>query len=348
MNFFANENKDEIKIPPVGLVNFSRVGLKIKNKSYKHLIIYNSCYMNASIQCLIHLDEFVRQILKCDKGDLTEATKNLIYYMKNNKNKNRYCSVIEIKQVMGKKFEQYKGDEQRDANEFITNYLNVLTEETKDSGEKIWSCVDSDKEYFDKFYGKYIKRKGRSLFLEIFYGLERTEEYCKSCSYIFSIKFNPFNILEIPLKKEIYSKKSLKVMDLLKDYISERNNPNEICSKCKKRIKYKTSFNSLPKCLIINFLRDYTDDIQNKIDIPLSLNLNEFLYDKSQNNHNNNYYHLKGIIFYQNNDINKGHYKATCLVNNENWYYFDDHLFDVDHQMPNYEYENPTFLFYEK
>lgn len=343
----GNKNEEEIKIPPVGLVNFSRIKKKIKKKFNKDSIIYNSCYMNACIQCLFRLDEFVRQILKCNKGDLTMATKNLIYDMKNNQNKKRACSVLKIKQAMGEKYEIYKDDEQKDLNEFLINYLNYLTEETKDSGEIKWHCVDSDKIYFDKFYNKYIKRKGNSLFFNIFYGLLRTEEYCQNCSFIFSIKFQAFNILEIPLNKEIYSDKPLNIRDLLNDFISKKNNPIEICSICKEKRKYKTSIYSLPKCLIIYFSRDYSNNIINNIDIPISFDFNELLYDKSLNDYND-IYHLKGIIFYEYSTTNISHYKAACKDNNGKWYYFDDNYFDIDDKLGIYDNENPVFLFYEK
>ena len=270
--------------------------------------------------------------------------------MKNFKNKKSYCSVVEIKQKMGEKNEIYKYNEQRDANEFIMNYLNYLIEETKDSGQIKWRCVDSDETDFEKFKSKFIKRRGSSLFLDIFYGLLRTKEFCKTCSHIFSIKFNVFNILEIPLNKKKVSNKPLIINNLLKEFFSERINPNEICSHCKVPIKYKTSINSLPKCLMIYFNRDYTNNIRNNIDIPSSLeiNLDEYLYDKSLNDYNDYCYKLKGILFYEFSKINISHYKSACLVNNEEWYYFDDHHLETDKELIIDKNENPILLFYER
>ena len=68
----SNYIGDEVRLYPVGLLNSSR----IYNKNYSNL--FNICYINASIQCLFRLDEFVKNILKCYKGDLTLATKKLI------------------------------------------------------------------------------------------------------------------------------------------------------------------------------------------------------------------------------------------------------------------------------
>ena len=86
----TNYNENEINIPPVGLLNFSRKDQKISGyNNYKDLNLWNACYINASIQCLFRLDEFVKNILKYEGGNLTKATRNLINKMKNfNKKKN--------------------------------------------------------------------------------------------------------------------------------------------------------------------------------------------------------------------------------------------------------------------
>ena len=348
MKYDYENDFDEIKIFPFWLVNLSRYQ-KIKNyKSYKKSELYNTCYINSSIQCLFRLDEFVKNILKCDEGNLVIATKNLINRMKNKYN-NKQCSVYEIKEAMGQKDQIYKNDEQQDANEFISNYLNGLIEETNNTGKISWNYLENDKKYFLPFCNKFIERKGKSFILDLFYGVLRTENYCKNCRYTFSIKFNTFNILELPITESINDYKSLDIRDLLKNYISEKNSKIECCSVCKNEIKIKTNIYSLPKCLIIHFNGDNKKKYENKINIQKSLNLENFVYDKSLNNDNDYFYHLKGIISYSNYSSQSGHYKSACLVNNEKWYYFDDNTYEIDKNFLRiYEDENPSILFYEK
>jgi ubiquitin C-terminal hydrolase len=48
-----NNNKKEFILPPVGLLNLSRQRQNKNNYSK----LYNTCYINASIQCLFHLEE---------------------------------------------------------------------------------------------------------------------------------------------------------------------------------------------------------------------------------------------------------------------------------------------------
>ena len=78
-----NNDKNNCSIPPVGLTNMSRQGQK-KIKKIKNL--YNTCYINSSIQCLFRLEQFINNILNSSEGKLSNATKNLIINMIDNNN----------------------------------------------------------------------------------------------------------------------------------------------------------------------------------------------------------------------------------------------------------------------
>lgn len=88
------EEEEQFNISPVGLVNLSRYQ-KIKGYNYyKTTNLFNSCYINARIQCLFRFDGFINKIKKYDsyKGDLVRATQNLIHQMQISKNKkNKQC-----------------------------------------------------------------------------------------------------------------------------------------------------------------------------------------------------------------------------------------------------------------
>ena len=345
MCYYSNEETD---IPAVGLLNFSRIEQKVpKYYKNKDINLYNTCYINASIQCLLRLDDFVKNLLKFQGGDLLSATKNLINDMRIKK----ACSVFFIKEAMGEKNDIYNGNDQGDANEFITNYLNDLIEETKGTSNFNWTCSKKDEKYFNTFYNKFIQRKGKSFILDLFYGVTKTETYCKNCETT-SIKYNAFNILEIPIyeddQKFNYKKNlDMNLKELLSKFISEKKSEDEKCLTCKKYLYSKISINNLPKCLIIYFKRSYSNNIINKIDIPKSINLEKYILDKSLNNMDNYFYHLKGVIFYSYSKAKVSHYKAACLVNNEKWYYFNDNYYDSDVAFRLFQDDNPILLFYE-
>jgi len=345
-------DENEANIPAVGLLNFSKIDQKIKYyKKKNNSNLNNACYINSSIQCLFRLDEFVKSILKCDGGSLTTATQNLIRKMKNyNKKNNIICSVEEIKIAMGKENNFYNGEEQGDANEFISNYLNYLIEETKDTAKINWNCLPKDEKYFNIFKEKFLERKGNSFILDLFYGVLRKETYCKQCKFKAPLKFNSFNILEIPIYEDEDNNcdENLELYDLLNKFISKKKIENDNCPKCQGNLSIKTSINTLPKCLIIYFSRDYSDGKKNKINIPKTINFEKFLFDASLNNDREYFYHLKGIIFYSYYKKFISHYKATCYVNNENWYYFNDNYCKKEKNLAICQDDNPVFLFYEK
>lgn len=348
------KEEEKIYLNPVGLANLSRYQRINNYKSFKKASLFNSCYMNASIQCLFRIDGFVKKIIQANEGSLVLATKKLIYDMQKPNNNYNQCSVLDIKKAMGEKNEKYNDKFQEDANEFITNYLNYLIEETRDFANKIdWICKKGDEEFFNKFYRKFFKRNGTSFIIDLFYGVIRTEYYCKKCKGIFNIKFSSFNILEIPVIEQysFENNEPLNVQNLIENFISEKDDMDEICSKCRTTVKMKTSINSLPKCLIIYFNKEEYQKTNN-IDIPKTIDMKNYVYDKSLIKDNDCYYNLKGIIFYSNYTSKVGHYKAACLVNNtdnEKWYYFDDNNVKTDKNLLRiYDDENPYLLFYEK
>lgn len=351
-----DEKEDKIYLNPVGLVNLSRYQRINNYKSYKKSTLFNSCYMNASIQCLFRLDEFVKKIIQYNEGSLVLATKNLIYKMQKPNNKKNQCSVLDIKNAMGKNDEKYNDEYQEDANEFITNYLNNLIEETNDASVKIdWNYIKEDEEYFNKFYQRFFKRKRNSFIIDLFYGVFRTEYYCKKCNSTFNTKFSSFNILEIPATdiQSFKNNEPLYLQNLIENFISEKDDPDEICKECEIAVTIKTSINSLPKCLIIYLNKDDYHDRTNKITIPKTINMENYVYNKSLIEDNNYYYHLKGLIFYSNYTSKAGHYKAACLINNidneKKWCYFDDNDVGIDKNLLRIcDDENPCLLFYEK
>lgn len=354
------KSKQKEFIYPNKLLNLSRVNKKIERKYSKKKIsnIYNICYMNSSIQCLFHCRDFINKILEYKKekfevGKLTESTVNLIKDMLNPQNKNKDLTVTEIKEAMGESIELYKENKQEDANEFISNYLNLLHEEISDKDKinikkNIEINNEDDRECFNNFFYKFYIKKGSSFILDLFYGILRTKKYCNICKNTFSKNFSSFNILELPiysLSKD--NKDTLNFEEILINYSSQKKILNAKCQYCDNGKVYSslTEIYELPKYLIIYFGR-YNDDnfIENNIDYPKEMDFKNFIIKEKRTNLYNYNYKLRSIIFYTTIG-KKGHYCASCL-NNNNWIYFDDHYID------NYNEKSsngvPIILFYEK
>lgn len=335
---------NQIIIPPIGLLNLSRES-QTKDLEEDDSNLYNICYINSVLQCLFRLDGFVNNIYNFYGGNLTNATNELIKKMINYNNKTENLSASRIKEIMAEINENYKENEPEDAYEFLVYYLDTLVKETFNESRSIKKrkVDDNDKIYFNqfliKFNHKYLRetniKKGGSFILDLFYGLLRREKYCYKCKKSFSVKFNIYNILILPVDKN----KNLK--EILTEYFSP-SKTNSFCNQCNISLYTKTDIFTLPKCLILYF------GINNKksynsyyITFKESINMSDFVY-KDSINYNYNY-KLKGII-YHSFIGKKGHYSASCFVNNC-WRYLDDNYVGMDKRDSNYM---PIILFYEK
>jgi ubiquitin C-terminal hydrolase len=293
------------------------------------------------------LNGFVNNIYNFYGGKLTNATIELIKKMINNNNKKENCSASRIKEIMGEISKNYKENEPEDAYEFIVYYLDTLVKETLNESTpmKKRKVDDNDKIYFNqflkKFSHKYFRetniKNGGSFILDLFYGLLRTERYCYKCKKSFSVKFNIYNILILPVYNIEGGKTNMEKILIEYFKYSKSNNACDICSK---PLYIKTDIFTLPKCLILYFGINYEKSYNSYyINCEEPINMGNFVY-KNSNDYN---YKLKGII-YHNFIGKKGHYSASCFINNY-WRYFDDNYVGLDRRSSN---SKPIILFYEK
>ena len=345
----------------VGLVNLSKeykghadyyddyYGNSIYNYKYNDSI-FNVCYMNSSIQCLFHLRKFVNFIIKGKGTPLLMLTRNLLIEMINWKeiNKKSDLSVKEIKIQMGRIDERYNHNRQEDANEFISNFLDALREETSEKGIKkndINNNFSDDLEMmaYKKFYNKFYERKGYSFLLDLFYGNYITRNFCKKCGKILSVKFNAFNMIELPIYELAkVNRYSLNIDDILNSFFSVSSIYGAKCEKCNREEVYsKTSIYKLPENLIIFFGRTANEQyIDNKITYNQTLDLNRFLHPNS----NSINYYLDCVIEHTGSS-EFGHYTAICQVRPKIWFYFSDSFYHENNSL--FYSDNAIILLYK-
>ena len=337
------ESKESL--PPFQLLNMSRLSQKQSNHYNSNL--YNTCYLNAVIQCLFHLEEFIHTILNCSGSELLDATKKLINKIKENKiNK---LSVLDIKNAMINYNEEYYGIDFGDSKKFLLDYLNGLSQETlMQDHNKINTIKNNilDTNYYN-FLMKFYK-KGHSLISDLFCGVFITENFCKKCKKTRSITYHSFKIIDLPLynlaKNNSY--KSLDMLDLFNDFFSEKEILNLFCENCNKKYYTKTNIYSFPKYLII-YLERKVDNYYIKNEI-FNYETLKFTNSQSSKKKDNFEYNLKSIIYYSFFSKNIGHYSASHSIKNE-WYYIDDNdIYFLNDCRSRYKEDNPIILFYEK
>ena len=193
----------------------------------------NTCFMNSSIACLSNCTELTTFFLSKDyrnylnksnknglKGKLADAWYKLLKnYWKTDK---RYGNPIDIKNLVAKKYKKFESSDQQDANEFITLFLELLSEDLNEIKNKKYVQLkeqklnETDIECAKRFWEVHLNRNN-SVITELFCGLNKSIITCPVCKYK-SITYNPFNSISllIPNNKQL---KKIKYKNFYKDDI---------------------------------------------------------------------------------------------------------------------------------
>ena len=296
----------------------------------------NNCYLNSSLQLLTRVKGLKDGILNgtiknqnnAKEGNILYEFKKILEDIELNK---KIIIPDYLKHEMGKIDDRYNYNRQEDANEFISNFLDALYKETSQNKYTIENFYYKDsleKEAFDKFKIKFYDRKGYSKLNDIFYGIYITEKYC-GCRKI-SVKFNAFNMIELPIYKFNNDKgdyATLDIKEILDSHFSKSKIYDSICENCHKDVYIKTSIYKLPENLIIFFGRTANGKyIPNKINYDETLKIEDYLFrpiDKKK-------YSLDCVIEHSGSS-ESGHYTAICKINPDNWYYFSDSFYHPIH-----------------
>ena len=174
----------------------------------------NTCFMNSSIACLSNCTELTTFFLSGEYkkninsknkyglgGKLAKAWYNLLEEYWNSKTS---CgNPSNIKSTIAKKVPKFGGYSQQDSNEFMTEFLSILSEdlnktdkkeykELKEKGEK-----ETEIECAERFWKNHQKLND-SIITDLFSGLLKSDVICSECGFD-NITFEPFNTLTLPI-----------------------------------------------------------------------------------------------------------------------------------------------------
>ena len=318
--------------------------------------------MNSSLQCLFQLNNFKKYILNIpdellEEKELTKEFKDLLNIIEKEE---RMINASKIKKILSKVEDKYKTNEQCDANEFISIFLNQMLNELKGFGQSSKINFpnnikdDEMKKQFERLNKLFIY-KNNSFLIDLFYGRLLKELYCEKGHRI-SIKFQIYNMIELPIN-ECFNKikkfffqyfnrnyNKVELIDLLKEYQNNHLVDGEIeCEKCGRNVKYysKTTIFDSPQYLII-FLNQNLENYYNS----QFVNFEETFHTKGLIEGNNKIYRLVGVIDYFGNREN-GHYTASCIKNNI-WYYISDTYVERLNNFNDVKSKNACILFYSR
>ena len=340
---FEDLKKGENIFPVVGLRN---VGL--------------TCYMNSTLQCLLHIPELNIYFLKIypkDKerfkqinkeaethGRLSEEYYNIVkdVFETNEKpaeSKYGLGYYINSKSISPKRFNetlsrlnpQFGRFESNDAKDLLLYLFQTMHAELNYYGnEKLKNVPKCNQIYESESYNFFMTVNNNlnlSIFSYLFYGILKSTTKCKGCNNLL-YNFQYFQFLSFPAYN--FHKQKFNIYKGFKEFTKGENMTGEnqcYCQKCKglKDAVVSSAIFYTPPYLIINF--DYGKDKIYKpdlVDFGEIIDLTQFTDEKCKERT----YELIAVCTHIGKSGNTGHYIAYCKDQYNLWHKFNDSSYD--------------------
>ena len=305
-----------------------------------------TCYMNSTLQCLLHVPEFNHYFTNC-YNEFEKANNNMIqktetkgriskeYYkllnevLINSRFSGKAYPPKDFNDLISKLNPQFSKYESNDAKDLIIYLFQEMHEELNYFGEKklqkIPKCnqlIESDA--FNFFYEINSKRNF-SIISYLFWGIVKQTTTCKGCANNF-YNYQYYQYLSFPLYK--YSGDKFNLYKGLRDYVSEEilTGDNQFyCQKCRclRDAKIFSKIHYPAPYLLISF--DYGKNKKYNpkvIDFGAIICLDKIFLDNNIPDVN---YELIAVSTHLGDSGNTGHYITYCKdISSQAWYKFND------------------------
>ena len=320
----------------------------------------NTCFINSTLQVLIHCKIFIIQFLR--KFDYINKESTPISYqfllicismLDSSKEKKYYIDISDFKEIFGKKHKIFNDYSQNDSQEFCRIFLEDISSELNEAKNKniyktLTNSIGKNKIFRDKEFDKNFKEREISIITNLFYSQIITSFKCNCGSEIYSFQ----KLLDFPLLLPSNVEK-IELNELLNIYFkSEIVQFETECENCKKKEKHNktTRISRPPEILIISLQRINANQKKNEclVNFPKILNLYEYIdhecgFDKEPE------YILFSIINHK-GSMDFGHYYSYYQpLNSSNWYEYNDSLVThVKSGLSNFPYAYVLFYIKKK
>lgn len=312
---FRRKNSLELKKPkiPEKPTNYNSLS-SIENLDKSSPVIIsglvnlgNSCYLNASLQCLVGTDDlstyilqnsYQNQISKTSKsssgGKLTKEYHKLLETMALNTKLKKPTNPEIFKKTIGKFNSLFDNYDQQDSAEFLHFLLDSIHEDLNMAASKnqLPEITDEDEKNREILpirlastieWERYLITNYSSI-VEIFTGQYASRLECTNC-YRTSTTYIPFNMLSVPIPN---NKTQMNIYDCIDNFVSLEiltGNNAWKCPSCQKSksTKKQLTITRLPKVLIVHLERFSVNNryefVKNNktIDIPTSLKMGTYI-----------------------------------------------------------------------
>lgn len=232
----------------------------------------NTCYMNAALQCVMHTTGFLeslREAVLAREGKVlgdapTPASSALLDLARAVATRRQAPFLRAIKSRAAAYNDQFEGDQQNDAHEFLRTFLMVIHDElntgqgsSAEYQEMEEMDLESENEAFMRWRA-HIKTVDDSVVYDYFGGMMRSRCECRKCGHV-SFSFDPF--LDLTLSLVPSDGKSISTA-LRREYQSDnqtelRGENRLLCPTCKRKQPYfrSTCVLAWPRNLVLHLNR---------------------------------------------------------------------------------------------
>ena len=314
-----------------------------------------TCYMNSTLQCLLHIPElnyYFINIYKTEKDKLSKINKNsetrgvlskAYYFVVEGvcediinpnsykiRNYNSSFSPQSFNFTLSKINPQFSRFEANDSKDLLLYLFQTIHEELNYLGEeklnRIPKCNQSNEQESFNFFKKVNCNLNLSIISYLFYGILKSTTTCSRCKSLL-YNFQYFQFLSFPTYT--YKGKKMNIYQGFKDFVKEEEMKGDnqfYCQNCKglREAKVNSSIFYTPPYLIINF--DYGKDKKfnpSEVDFGEVIELKGFTEDICTQND----YELIGVSSHIGKSGISGHYIAYCKdINKQEWHKFNDSI----------------------
>ena len=301
-----------------------------------------NCFMNATLQCLAHVEYLTKHILQRKYEINSKKTSNKLVksYLEVLENIWENTSIKDyvpnnFKEIINEMNPLFKGKQYIYSKDFILFLLeNIHNELNKIKEVKQINTANVDPYNFYNSlnnFTRYFKNNFKSIISDIFYGIYNTQMKCLDCNTV-THNIQYYNILIIPLEEVRLFKKRLQNIVTLQECF-EFNQKSEYingeskiyCNKCQEKtncVKNKTLIVG-PKVLIINLNRGKGIKFEVKLNFEEFIDINQFIYFKNTSCR----YQLIGVVTQFGPSGIYEHFIAFCKsFIDGNWYRYNDSI----------------------
>ncbi len=286
----------------------------------------NTCFLNSAIQCLYHINlltsYFISDLYLKDMNNLSDTNGVATSYAKlvRHMDSKSVVSGQEFKDEITKHLQYFEGFEMHDAQEFLVNLLDALSEDLNKAFSKMHKVKFNVKEADEDALSPELKARldwnryqciHRSIIFDVFGGQFESRIECSSC-HNRTYSFDMFWDISLPLKSKLFGINDLQ--QSFDAFVAEEEMDYK-CSKCKhhKGLKIQRIY-KWPIVLVLHLKRFTYFAGWNKngseIKFPKDLIVDKWSSDIKHSDKGPTYKLVSIICHY--GSLDYGHYIAYC------------------------------------